>query len=153
MSDEGDAIMELKELYEKDFYAWTMETAKALRQQDFSNIDIEHLIEEIESVGASERRELESHLEVLLVHLLKWQYQPSLRGKSWELTIKEQRRKVTRRLRQTPSLKSKLDEMVSDAYGDAWLCAQKETGLSEDCFPKTCPYSIDQILNDEFYPE
>ena len=144
--------MELKDLYEKDFYAWTQETAKALREQDFSRIDMEHLIEEIESVGASEKRELESRLEVLLLHLLKWQIQPSLRGKSWELTIKEQRRKIARRLKNTPSLKNNLDELLKDVYGDSILAAQKETGLDESSFPKNCPYTLEQILDDEFFP-
>ena len=139
-------------LYEKDFYAWTIETAKALKEKAFNKVDIEHLIEELDDMGASQRNELESRLGVLLAHLLKWQFQPSHRGKSLELTIKEQRRKISRRLNKTPSLKSKVDELLEDAYGDALLMAQKETGLDEGVFPKICPYSLNQILDESHYP-
>lgn len=139
-------------LYEKDFYAWTIETAKALKEKAFNRVDIEHLVEELDDMGASQRNELESRLGVLLAHLLKWQFQPSHRGKSWELTIKEQRRKISRRLTKTPSLKSRIEEMLDDAYGDSLLIAQKETGLDEETFPKQCPYTLAQILDESFYP-
>ena len=104
-------------------------------------------------MGASERRELISRLAILLAHLLKWQYQPSFRGRSWQLTIKEQRRQLQRYLKDNPSLHVRLDEFIADSYIDSVLLAAKETGLDESAFPVQCPYVEDDLLNSEFYPE
>lgn len=101
---------ELSELYEKDVYAWALKNAELLRQRRFDEIDIDHIAEEIESVGKSERQALESHLIVLLSHLSKWQYQPERRGRSWELTIREQRLRVERVFGKNPGLKAVLEE-------------------------------------------
>ena len=103
-------------------------------------------------MGASEVRELESRLEVLLVHLLKWKYQPSLQSRSWQLTIKEQRLRITQRLKKMPSLKSKLPEIFEDGYEPSLLQAEKETGLPANTFPVTCEWAIEQILDEKFYP-
>ena len=103
-------------------------------------------------MGASERRELISRLAALLAHLLKWQYQPSFRGRSWQLTIKEQRRQLQRHLKDNPSLHARLDEFIADSYIDSVLLAAKETGLDESAFPIQCPYAQDDLLNSEFYP-
>ncbi|GAB2952846.1 DUF29 domain-containing protein [Hafnia psychrotolerans] len=139
--------------YDTDFYGWTREQANLLRSGSLSQLDAPNLLEEIESMGNSQRSELESRLEVLFLHLLKWAFQPSHRGRSWQLTIAEQRRKVARRLSKSPSLKRELDEMTTDAYGDAILSAARETGMDENTFPKSCPWTFDQVMDSEFYPD
>ncbi len=93
-------------LYEQDFYAWTKQQAKLIKEKTLDKLDLLNLFEEVESMGASEVRELESRMEVLLIHLLKWKFQPSRRGSSWELTIKEQRIRIKKRIKKMPSLKS-----------------------------------------------
>jgi len=138
--------------HETDFYSWTQEQAALLRQGRYMEADIEHLIEELESMGASERRELTNRLAVLLAHLLKWQYQPGQRGKSWKATVKEQRQKVTRVLRQNPGLKPALAEHLEDGYSDAIQIAVRETNLDEDTFPTECPWAVQQVLSDHFWP-
>jgi hypothetical protein len=140
-------------LYETDFYGWTQQQASLLKDGRLNDLDVMHLMEEIESMGGSERRELESRLEVLFMHLLKWKFQPSHQGKSWELTIKEQRRKITRHIEKNPSLKSKLPEMVKEAYGDAMLSAARETGFDESLFPEEMPWSLQQALQMDFLPQ
>jgi len=140
-------------LHDTDFYAWTQLQVALLKARRWSAMDIDGLIEEINSMGASERRELINRLAVLLGHLLKWQYQPSYRGRSWQLTLKEQRRQLHRLLRDNPSLRAKLTELISDAYGDAILLAAKETGLDEQHFPDNCPYAEDDLFSLEFYPD
>ncbi|NEX23541.1 DUF29 domain-containing protein [Thiorhodococcus mannitoliphagus] len=125
--------------YEQDYHAWAQETAHLIRQRRFLEIDIEHLAEEIEDIGASREREIESRLGVLLAHLLEWRYQPERRGASWEATIKEQRQRIVRLLRKNPSLTAKLEEIIQDAYSDARLIARRETGLPEETVPPDNP--------------
>jgi hypothetical protein len=139
-------------LYEKDFYAWTQEQARLIKEKSFEKLDLVHLFDEVESMGASEVRELESRLEVLLAHLLKWSYQPNLQCRSWQLTIKEQRHRIKKRIKKMPSLKPLLPEIFTDSYEDAIYSAIKETGLDEAVFPTTSPWTIEQVLDDEFYP-
>ncbi|ASV34305.1 DUF29 family protein [Candidatus Hamiltonella defensa] len=140
-------------LYDDDFYGWSQEQANLLRTKRFNELDTENLLEEIEAMGRSERRELESRLEKLLSHLLKWQYQPSRRGKSWLLTIKEQRRKFVDCLNENPSLRNKKEERLIIVYQYARLSAEKETNLSESVFPDQCPWTFDQIMDNGFFPE
>lgn len=137
--------------YQQDFYGWTQEQAQLLKAQKFQLIDWQNLAEEIEDMGRSEKRQLESRLEVLIMHLLKWQFQPSLQSRSWELTIKEQRLRIKKLLSENPSLKPALDEVIEKVYPFAIISAEKETGLS--AFPETCPYSLTDILSPEFFPE
>jgi hypothetical protein len=137
--------------YEHDFYAWTQEQSKHLRTGQLQLIDIKHLAEEIDDMGRAERRELESRLEVLLMHLLKWQFQPSRRSRSWQLTIKEQRLRLQKHLKQNPSLKAAIVDVFEDAYQLAVISAEKETGL--DIFPDICPYADQQVLLDGFLPD
>lgn len=121
--------------YEKDVVAWAMEQAALLRSGQLSALDIEHIAEEIEDVGKSEKRELASRLAVLLAHLLKWQYQPGRRGSSWSRTIKEQRKAIAAAMRQTPSLKASL----SDAD---WLESMRSCGVWPSglfWLDETCP--------------
>jgi len=140
-------------LYDSDFYAWANEQAALLRAGKLSAADIEHIAEEIESMGKTEKRELISRLTVLLMHLLKWRFQPAGHCVSWQLTIKEQRRKLTRHLADNPSLKASLPETMADAYGDAIIDAARETSISEEAFPPACPWSFDQIMDAGFWPD
>jgi hypothetical protein len=139
-------------LYERDFHAWALQQAELLRARQLDCADLDNIAEEIESMARSEKRELTSRLSVLFLHLLKWQYQPAFRSRSWQLTIKGQRRSVRRHLGENSSLKSRLDQSMSDAYGDARIQAQCETGLIEETFPETCPFTFDQAISDDFWP-
>ena len=139
----------MESTYDADFYAWANTQAALLRSGRIDQADIEHIAEEIESMGKSELRELENRLARLFTHLLEWQFQPNRRSRSWTLTIKEQRRRLHRHLAQNPSLKAKLEQAVLDAYGDAILEAARETGLAEETFPPVCPFTIEQILNED----
>jgi len=140
-------------LYENDFYGWIQHQAHTLRTRNLSALDFEHLIEEIESMGRSEQRALESRLEILLMHLLKWQFQPRLQGPSWRFTIKEQRRRIAKLLKKNPSLTSMLNEVINDAYESARILAAEETGLDESTFPNICPWSFEQIMDETFWPQ
>lgn len=139
--------------YDKDFYGWTQEQAALLRAGRLTDLDIENLIEEIETMGRSEKRELESRLTVLLLHLLKWKYQEVRRGRSWELSIDEQRIQFRKTLKENPGLKSLLDDIQADAYRLAIIQASRETKISKSVFPSECPWSLDQITDDSFFPE
>jgi hypothetical protein len=140
------------ETYDTDFYAWANTQAELLRAGKLHQADIEHIAEEIESMGKGELRQLENRLAVLFAHLLKWRFQPTHRGRSWELTVKEQRRRLRRHLAQNPSLQHKLPQAWEDAYGDAILEAARQTGLAEDAFPVQCPFTIAQVLDDAWWP-
>jgi hypothetical protein len=139
--------------YEKDVVAWAMEQAALLRAGKLSALDIEHIAEEIEDVGKSEKRELASRMAVLLSHLLKWQHQPGRRGSSWTRTLKEQRKAIAAAIRQTPSLKASLSDpdWLAGVWADAVTKAVDETGL--DSFPEDCQWSMEQVLSAEFFPE
>ncbi len=139
--------------YDEDFYAWTMEQARLLRSGELAAIDAENIAEEIESMGKSDRREIESRLIVLLVHLLKWQFQPEMRSTSWSGTIREQRRKIDRLLAESPSLRPAVPGMLPQTYAEAREDAAEETGLSEEAFPEVCPLTVEQVLARGFLPE
>ena len=132
--------------YEKDFYKWTKDQSLFLKKEEFTKLDIEHLIEEIESLGRSEKRTLKSHLEVLLMHMLKSKYQPKKHTKSWDLSIKNSRYKTESVLKDNPSLKPQLKEILKEAYFAARLDAALETGLEEKVFPEECPWKLEDIL-------
>ena len=137
-------------LYEQDFSEWAERQASLLRQGRFDDLDVAHLIEELDSMGASERRELINRLAILLAHLLKWRYQPERRGNSWRLTIKIQRLDVAAVLRDNPSLRARLDAFIHDAYAKATLQAAREIGVEETLFPEVCPFTVEQILDDHW---
>ena len=135
-------------LYDQDFYQWTQEQAGLLKIGALSQLDVENLIEEIESMGKSQKKELISRLTVLIAHLLKWDYQPERRGRSWELTIKAQRVQIRRHISENPSLKSMLLNAVILAYEVATISAAAETGLPESAFPEACPYTVEQLMGE-----
>jgi len=137
--------------HETDFYAWTNEQVQLLKTGQLNQIDWQNIAEEIEDMGRSEKRQLDSRLELLIVHLLKWQFQPNLRSRSWQLTIKEQRLRLSKLLQKNPSLQPNLTEAIEDVYPLATLSAERETGLS--LFPEICPYTLSEILSLEFLPE
>ncbi len=138
--------------YEKDFYAWANEQAALLRNGKLAEADIQHIAEEIESMGKTEKRELVARLTVLLLHLLKWRYQPNLQGGSWRATIDVQRLDIADLLEDNPSLKNLLPEVLTRAYNRAIKEAKRETGLPETTFPPACPWSFDQAMDSEFWP-
>ena len=141
--------------YEVDFYAWTRRQAALLREGRFGDLDIENVIEEIEALGRSEKRELESRLRVLLTHLLKWQFQAEQHeryGRSWLATIRNQRTELRKLIRDNPSLKTGLNATLGEAYQDARYVAEAETGLSIRTFPEDFPYTIDKVLDAEWMP-
>lgn len=144
--------MKTSELYETDFYAWTIEQTNLLHEGKLHQLDILNLVEEIESLGKQQRQELRNRLEILIGHLLKWQYQSHKRSNSWQLTLKEQRRRIQRYLKENPSLKPYLPEAIMEAYEDELYLALQETNLPEDTFPTENPYSIDQVLDPTFLP-
>ena len=139
-------------LYEVDYHAWTQDQAAKLRQGDFAHLDLPNLVEEIESLGRSEERELERRLAQLLMHLLKWEHQPSKRTKSWKRTIQEQRSRIEKLLMRMPSLRSKVGEAVSGTYGDALVMLERETGLDIEGLPEVCPYTAEQVLTSDWLP-
>ena len=141
------------QLYDQDFYAWANEQAGLLRAGRLSEADIEHIAEEIESMGKSEKRELVSRLTVLLVHLLKWRHQPVRRSTSWRLTLEEQRNQLEDHLADNPSLKAVLDEAITSAYRNAILGAVRETGIERHVFPAVSPWSFAQMTDPNFLPE
>ena len=138
--------------YEDDLFAWTQEQAALLRAHAIEGIDWENLAEEIESMGGRDRRELESRLAVILLHLLKWQAQPALRGSGWRKTLRTQRREIRKLLKQSPSLRREVPGLMREAYADAVKDAIDETGLHADVFPSTCPYAQDDVLDEDHLP-
>jgi hypothetical protein len=138
--------------YATDFFGWATEQAQLLREGRLSEADIDNIAEEIESMGRGEKRELVNRLAVLLAHLLKWQFQPGLRGNSWRLTVIEQRERLVEHLKENPSLQSILPDAFATAYRFALLAAQRDTGLPESAFPKVCPYSFEQTVDEGFWP-
>ena len=140
-------------LYDEDFFAWTVEQARLLRAGEFAAIDVDNLAEEIESMGRRDRRELRSRLSVLVMHLLKWSKQPGLRSRSWSATIREQRRQIEQILDESPSLHPFINEALVEIYDGARESAIAETGLTDDTFPATCPFALDEILSRSFLPE
>ncbi|PPQ26271.1 DUF29 domain-containing protein [Rhodopila globiformis] len=140
-------------IYDEDFYAWANEQARLLRAGNLAQADIAHIAEEIESMGRAEKRELVSRLQVLLMHLLKWQFQPERRGVRWTVTIRNQRDALVDHLADNPSLKARFPEAVVRAYRAAWGEAAVETELPEKSFPDVCPWTLAQITDENFWPD
>jgi hypothetical protein len=155
-------LSSISNLYDKDFLAWIEATAQLLKQGKLSELDIENLIEEVEDLAKSEKRQLKNRLRVLLMHLLKWQHQPDFRSypetdnnwiqSSWSRTIIEQRDSIKDLLSDSPSLYNYLSENLAESYSKARSNAARETHLEISVFPKDCPYTESEILNEEFWP-
>ena len=137
-------------LYETDFYAWTLEQSKLLQISNFKGLDIVNLVEEIESLGKQQRQELENRLAILLGHLLKWDYQPERRSKSWKATIREQRRAIQRLMQANPSLKPYLEEAIAYAYQSGIDLVVRDTPLDDQDLPADCQYTPEQIFDPNF---
>lgn len=139
-------------LYDRDFYAWSREQAELPRARKLAQADIEHIAEEIDSMGRTEKRELISRLSVLMLRLLKWRYQPEKRGSSWEASICVQRYDIEDHLHDNPSLKPLLPQALASAYRGATLEAVAETGLPGSTFPELCLWTVEQALDGGFWP-
>lgn len=139
-------------LYDQDYHLWLETTIKQLQERQFSDIDIDNLIEELETLGRSEKKALRSYLRLIIMHLLKWRYQPEKRSKSWQITIRNNRFEIEETLQDSPSLKSQLTELLNQSYPRAVAEASEETGLSVSTFPPSCPFTLEQILEQNFLP-
>ncbi|MGK7929097.1 MAG: DUF29 domain-containing protein [Spirulina sp.] len=144
---------QLPDLYDRDYYLWLQATVNHLQDKNFAQLDIENLIEEIESMGKREKRAVESNLVIVLLHLLKWNYQPELRSRSWKATVREHRRRLRKDLQESPSLKNYLQEVFAECYQDAREAAADETGLSLNHFPIESPFSPDDALHPNYLDE
>jgi Domain of unknown function DUF29 len=142
--------------YEHDFYLWTQAQAAALRAKDLAQLDLDHLAEEIESLGKRDRRGMESYLEGVMLHVLKWVYQPQerpRRGRSWRRSIDNARGGMERLVRDSPHLRELPPPLVAQAYRRARRGAARDTGLPLATFPEVCPWTLEQLQDEEFLPE
>ncbi|MBW4577739.1 MAG: DUF29 domain-containing protein [Aphanothece sp. CMT-3BRIN-NPC111] len=149
----GTSVNNTDSLYEKDFQLWLDATAKMLRERQLEQLDFNNLIEEVESMGRSEKDALESNLVVVLMHLFKYKYQPERRSNSWLSSIYEHRRRIRRAFYKSPSLKNYLNEVFAECYKDARQEASLETGLPLEVFPIECPFNVEETLNPDYLPE
>jgi predicted nucleic acid-binding Zn-ribbon protein len=150
--EDNQAVNISQNLYEMDFYAWTQQQADLLKNQQWQNLDLSNLIEEIASLGRKEQQELRNRLSILIAHLLKWEYQTEKRSRSWLATIRIQRREITKLLNENPSLKSYLETALLEAFENGRDLASGETNLALSNFPELCLYSWEEILSNSFYP-
>lgn len=140
-------------LYDTDTFTWAMRQADALRRRSANEIDWDNVAEEIESVGKTEARELRSRYVIVLLHLLKWTFQPEKRSRSWEITIRTQRGLIAEHLGGNPGLKSRRDELFASAYFEARAEAALQTDLPIDTFPETNPFTLAQAMDPDFWPD
>ena len=142
----------LEKLYDRDYLKWIETTVEKLRLRDYSNIDWENMIEAIEDMGRTERRSLESNLVVVIMHLLKWQFQPDKRSGSWKGSIAEHRRRIRKSFQDSPSLQPYLERVFSECYSDVIEQASAETGFAIETFP-LCVYTSAEVLDSNFWPD
>jgi hypothetical protein len=140
-------------LYDRDFHQWTQVMADAIRSGDWADLDTENLAEELESLGRQQRQELRNRLGILLGHLLKWQLQPQHRSKSCRLTLREQRLQIRFLLKDNSSRKPYLAEAIEEGYALGLLLVAKETPLEIEDLPEVCPYSLEEAIDDTFFPD
>jgi hypothetical protein len=140
-------------LYDRDYYLWLTHTAQLIKEGKFSEVDAANLIEEIEDMGRSEKRAVKSNLIIVLLHLLKYKYQPAKRTNSWKSSIREHRRRLRDDFQTSPSLKRYFEEVMEECYQDAREQAADETGLSLDTFPTESPFSTSEVLNPQYLPQ
>jgi len=141
------------DLYEQDFFRWTQTTAALIRAGKWQDVDVDAVAEELESLGKRERRELGSRLQVLVIHLLKWRFQPSERSGSWRSTIWGQRTEILALRDDSPSLRQQLPAMLARRYPRARVQAAAETGLPEETLPQACPWTTQQLVDADFWPD
>ncbi|MEA5535064.1 DUF29 domain-containing protein [Crocosphaera sp. XPORK-15E] len=139
-------------LYDKDYYLWIVNTIKLLSQEKFTEIDLVNLIEEMEDMGRSEKKSVTSNLRILLMHLLKYQYQAEKRSNSWLFTIVEHRKRLKESFQTSPSLKRYFIEVFEECYQDSRDLAAAETGLPLQTFPETSPFTPENTLNPDYLP-
>ena len=140
-------------LYERDYYAWTEEQAALLRAGRTIDLDLANLAEEIEDMGRSQRRTVKSALIIVLVHLLKYRFQPQRRSNSWRVTLREHRRRLRDEFADSPSLRPYVEGILAECYQDACEEVADETDLPAETFPAACPFTLDQVLNRNFLPD
>lgn len=149
------------DLYENDLYQWSLTNARLLRSGQLSKVDIQHIADELEDMGKREKRELKSQLSRLVVHLLKWQFQPEKRtsslsgdeNRSWKHSIIDSRNEIEAILESSPSLRKSLPSLMEDVYKKCVRIAILETGLKYEVFPEKPPFTLDQLLSEGFWPE
>ena len=140
-------------LYDQDFNLWLLEQVELLSQKRFDKLDLDNLIEEIDAIARKDKREVKSRLTILLVHLLKYRYQAQKQSRSWLGTTDEQRNELELVFEDSPSLRAYAFSVLESAYAKARKRAAKETSLELKTFPATCPYSLEQVLDEDFFPE
>lgn len=145
--------MTQSQLYDTNYDAWLAKQIKSLQEGKLDTLDIPHLIEELEGLNKSNKRELRSYLVVLLAHLLKWEFQPQNRSGSWLGSIKNSRKGILAVLQDQKSLKNILPDILNDAYQDAVEWASDETGIKPHLFPPDCPYSVKQLKDKDWLPK
>ena len=143
----------MSKLYSTDFSTWISQTAQLLRERRWHDIDVANLIDEVEDLGKSERRAIDSQLTRLLLHLLKWQYQPQRRSDSWLDSITDARTQIDLAIKDSPSLKGYPAEQLEESYRRARRQAAIQTKLEISVFPQTCQYSLDLVVADDWLPE
>jgi hypothetical protein len=144
---------ERSSLYERDFCLWVEEQARLLRQRDLERLDVANLVEEIEDLGIGEKKAVKSNLVVVLLHLLKHEFQPRRRSRSWRASILEHRQRLRDDLRTSPSLMGHAQAVFEEAYEDARARAITETGLAARTFPTAPPFTLEQALDPDFLPD
>jgi hypothetical protein len=145
--------MKIAELYDIDFAEWARQNAELLRSGQLAEADLEHIAEEIEAMAKRERRALHNRFVRLIEHLLKWEYQPGRRGASWRLTATDQRRRILQLLEDNPSFRTTLSTLVAKAYLEALRDVAIILERPKTRFPAVCPYTLEQLLDEEFLPE
>jgi len=146
-------IEERPSLYERDFCLWLEQQAELLREGRLSELDVANLLEELESMGRKDKKAIKSNLVIVLLHLLKHEFQPRRRSRSWLDSILEHRQRLRDDLTESPSLRGHLEAVFPEAYADARARAITQTGLSERAFPRISPYTLDEALDPDFLPE
>ena len=141
------------DLYDRDFYTWCLHQAELVRVGQFAELDIPNVIEELESLGGEQANKLESSYRILLLHLLKWRYQPNRRTRSWRLSIGRERVSAPRVLKKNPGLRPQRTDRFAEAYADARKLAALETDLSLSTFSESCPFTLEQAMDEDFWPE
>lgn len=142
-----------RDLYEQDFCLWVEQTLVLLRQGNLTDLDLDNLLEEIADMGNSQKQSLESNLKILLMHLLKYQYQPDKRTNSWRYTIVEHRQRIHKAFKNSPSLKRHFLQEFADVYLEARKLTAVETGISLDTFPSIATFTNSQVLDEDYFPE